>query len=125
MKKVAILQSNYIPWKGYFDLIHRVDDFVLFDDMQYTRRDWRNRNKIKTPQGTLWLTLPVGTDEHRLILDVTMQDSAWQKKHYDMLAAAYRKAPHFQKLKPFLEHVYLEKRWTYLYELDRYLIEQI
>lgn len=52
MKRVAILQSNYIPWKEYFDLIGSVDKFILYDDMQYTRRDWRNRNKIKTPQGT-------------------------------------------------------------------------
>src|SRR3546814_12827202 len=59
MKKVAILQSNYIPWKGYFDLIAAVDEFILYDDMQYTRHDWRNRNKIKTPQGLQWLTVHV------------------------------------------------------------------
>ena len=59
MTKIAILQSNYIPWKGYFDLINMVDEFVLYDDMQYTRRDWRNRNKIKTPQGLKWLSIPV------------------------------------------------------------------
>ena len=58
-KRVAIVQSNYIPWKGYFDLINMVDEFILFDDMQYTRRDWRNRNKIKTPQGLLWLSISV------------------------------------------------------------------
>jgi hypothetical protein len=59
MKKIAISQSNYIPWKGYFDLINSVDEFTLYDDAQYTRRDWRNRNKIKTPQGLQWLTIPV------------------------------------------------------------------
>jgi len=59
MKKVAVLQSNYIPWKGYFDLIASVDEFIIYDDVQYTRRDWRNRNKIKTPQGLKWLTVPV------------------------------------------------------------------
>ena len=59
MKKVAILQSNYIPWKGDFDMIAAVDEFILFDDMQYTRRDWRNRNQIKTPHGVKWLTVPV------------------------------------------------------------------
>ena len=123
--KIAVLQSNYIPWKGYFDIIHDVELFIFHDDLQYTKNDWRNRNRIVTEGGPKWLTIPVGTDEHRMILDVTMQDPAWQKKHYDMIAAAYRKAPYFQKLKPFLEHVYLEKRWTYLYELDRYLIEQI
>jgi len=59
MKKLAIVQSNYIPWKGYFDLIAAVDEFILYDDVQYTRRDWRNRNQIKTPQGLQWLTVPV------------------------------------------------------------------
>ena len=58
-KRVAILQSCYIPWKGYFDLIHMVDEFILYDDVQYTRRDWRNRNQIKTAQGKQWLTIPV------------------------------------------------------------------
>ena len=61
MKKVAILQSNYIPWKGYFDLIAAVDEFIIFDEMQYTKRDWRNRNLIKTPNGKEWLTVPVKT----------------------------------------------------------------
>ena len=56
MKKLAIVQSNYIPWKGYFDLINSVDEFILFDDVQYTRRDWRNRNLVKTPRGLEWLT---------------------------------------------------------------------
>ena len=64
MKKIAILQSNYIPWKGYLELINMVDEFILYDDMQYTRRDWRNRNKIKTPQGLQWLTIPVEIKEY-------------------------------------------------------------
>ena len=59
MKKVAILQSNYIPWKGYFDLMNSVDEFILYDDMQYTKRDWRNRNKVQTPNGLQWLSIPV------------------------------------------------------------------
>ena len=58
-KIAAIVQSNYIPWKGYFDLINLADEFILYDDMQYTKRDWRNRNRIKTPNGLLWLTVPV------------------------------------------------------------------
>ena len=58
-KRVAIVQSNYIPWRGYFDLIASVDEFIVLDDVQYTRRDWRNRNRIKTPQGPQWLTIPV------------------------------------------------------------------
>ena len=59
MKKVAISQSNYIPWRGYFDLISSVDEFIIYDEVQYTRRDWRNRNKIKTKNGPIWLTVPV------------------------------------------------------------------
>ena len=58
-KKLAIVQSNYIPWKGYFDMINMVDEFILYDDCQYTKRDWRNRNKIKTHNGSQWLTIPV------------------------------------------------------------------
>lgn len=123
--KVAVLQSNYIPWKGYFDIIHDVELFIFHDDLQYTKNDWRNRNRIVTEGGPKWLTIPVGTDEHRLILDVRMEDASWQKKHYDMIRAAYRHAPYFEKYKAFLEHVYLERKWTYLYELDRYLIERI
>jgi len=58
-KKVAIVQSNYLPGKGYFDLINSVNEFILYDDVQYTRRDWRNRNRIKTKDGLIWLTIPV------------------------------------------------------------------
>ena len=65
--KVGIIQSNYIPWKGYFDIIGQVDLFVFYDDVQYTKGDWRNRNKIKTPRGADWLTIPVGIDLKRLI----------------------------------------------------------
>lgn len=123
--KVAVLQSNYVPWRGYFDIIHDVELFIFHDDLQYTKNDWRNRNKIVTEGGTKWLSVPVGTDEHRLILDVKMNDASWQKKHFDMLKASYRKAPFYEKFRPFLEHVYLEKKWEYLYELDRYLIETV
>ena len=59
MKKILITQSNYIPWKGYFESIDMVDEFIIYDEMQYTRRDWRNRNIIKTSNGPLWLTIPV------------------------------------------------------------------
>lgn len=125
MKRLAVLQSNYIPWKGYFDIIHDVDEFIFYDEVQFTKNDWRNRNKIITPQGEIWLSVPVGTDEHRLILDVQIKDSAWQKKHFKTLEMAYHKAPHFDRYREFLEFVYLEKRWDYLYELNRFLIEKI
>src|SRR3546814_15756587 len=92
MKKVAILQSNYIPWKGYFDLIAAVDEFILYDDMQYTRHDWRNRNKIKTPQGLQWLTVPV---QGKGSLDQTIREAAidnayWSGKQWKSLVQNYR-----------------------------------
>ncbi|HEU5201697.1 MAG TPA: WbqC family protein, partial [Nitrospira sp.] len=93
MTRVAICQSNYLPWKGYFDLIHDVDVFVFYDDVQYTKNDWRNRNKIKTPQGVQWLTIPVGSHCHCRICDVSLQDSYWQKQHWKTLVQRYRKAP--------------------------------
>ena len=123
--KVAVLQSNYIPWKGYFDIIHDVDEFIFHDDLQYTKNDWRNRNKILTSQGEFWLTIPVGTNEHRLIIDVQMKDSLWQRKHFETLKMAYHKAPYFKRYEEFLKFVYLEKTWEYLYELNRFLIENI
>jgi len=81
--RIAIVQSNYIPWKGYFDLIQSVDEFVLFDDVQYTRRDWRNRNQIKTPQGLAWLTISVQAAGQYLspIKDIVVTDGGWAKQH--------------------------------------------
>src|ERR1044072_7184086 len=91
-KKVAIVQSNYVPWKGFFDLIAAVDEFVLYDDAQFTKNDWRNRNKIKTPQGVKWLTVPVGQNINRRIRDVALTDHGWQAKHWRTLEANYRRA---------------------------------
>lgn len=124
--KIAVLQSNYIPWKGYFDIIHDVELFIFHDDLQYTKNDWRNRNKIKTFGGSKWLSIPVGTNEHRLIQDVPLPaDNSWQKKHFDMLKANYQKAPYWKAYEPFLSHVYLEGKWETLVELDRFLITSI
>ena len=125
MKKVAVLQSNYIPWKGYFDIIHDVDLFIFYDDLQYKKNDWRNRNKILVNGRLQWLTIPVGTNEHRQILDVTMPDKSWQKKHWQTLCMAYGRASCFKKYEDFFFHVYMEKEWEYLYELNRYLIMTI
>ena len=126
MKKIAVLQSNYIPWKGYFDIIHDADEFIFYDEVQFTKNDWRNRNKILTPQGEVWLSVPVGMNKiHRQILDVCMTNSIWQKKHFKTLEMAYHKAPFWKRYEEFLRFVYLERQWTYLYELNRFLIEHI
>lgn len=125
MKRVAVLQSNYIPWKGYFDIIHDVDEFIFYDEVQFTKNDWRNRNQIIAPQGIIWLSIPVGSHESRLILNVQIKDVKWQKKHYQTLEMAYHKAPFWKKYEEFLRFVYLEQHWEFLYKLNRYLIEHI
>jgi hypothetical protein len=125
MKKVAIIQSNYIPWKGYFDVIHDVDVFIFLDDVQYTVRDWRNRNKIKTPQGLRWLTVPVGADRNRLIHEVEIVDDGWNKNHWESLKRNYSKALYFTLYREFLEHVYVGMKWVNLSELNQYLIKTI
>src|SRR5262245_54505314 len=86
-KRVAIVQSSYIPWKGYFDLINSVDEFILFDDAQYTRRDWRNRNLIKTGNGLAWLTIPLRSKGNYLapIKCLTVSDPKWGHSHWRSL----------------------------------------
>ena len=125
MKKVAILQSNYIPWKGYFDIINMVDVFIFHDDLQYTKGDWRNRNKIKTPNGTEWLTIPCGSSEKRLINEVVLSDHSWQKKHWTKIENNYRKAKYFKEYVDFFKNIYLSKKWLYLSELNQFIIKTI
>lgn len=125
MTRVAINQSNYIPWKGYFDLIHDVDVFLFYDDVQFTKNDWRNRNLVKTAAGRQWLTIPVGTDLNRRICDVTLDDPRWQRKHWKTLLQLYARAPFFAHYRPFLEEVYLGREWKRLSELNQFLIRTI
>jgi hypothetical protein len=108
-KKVAILQSNYIPWRGYFDLINLVDEFILFDDMQYTRRDWRNRNVIKSPNGLIWLTIPVQVKGKYLqrIKDVVVSNPEWGREHWRSIVHNYSKATHFSEYRELFEALYL------------------
>ena len=115
-KKVAIVQSNYIPWKGYFDLINLVDEFILYDDMQYTRRDWRNRNVIKTSAGLKWLTIPVAVKGNffQKIQDTTISDHGWAKKHWQSIVHSYSKAKHFQTYRETFEALYLSKDEQFL-----------
>jgi len=108
VKRIAIVQSNYIPWKGYFDMIAQVDEFVLLDDVQYTRRDWRNRNRIKTAQGTRWLTIPVAAKGRYLqrIDETLVQDSRWSAAHWKSLVHAYAGSSHFARYRDYFERVY-------------------
>ncbi len=107
---VAILQPSYIPWRGYFDQIRRVDLFIFYDDVQYDKHGWRNRNQIKTAQGKQWLTIPVhtkgvldGINIRNIRID---RSTSWEKKHLRTLTFAYSKAPYFQLYHPWLESIY-------------------
>lgn len=127
VKKVAIVQSNYIPWKGYFDMIAAVDEFILFDDMQYTRRDWRNRNQIKTPNGIKWLTVPVQTKGKYLqkIKDTEIDGSGWRQSHWNLLKQNYLHAPYFQEISVWLEPLYLKSSYSHISQLNRAFIEAV
>ncbi len=107
-KRVAIVQSNYIPWKGYFDLVNSVDECILYDDMQYTRRDWRNRNKIKTAAGVEWLTIPVVVKGrfHQAIRDVFVADADWARVHWLTITQSYGRAPGFARFEAPIEEAY-------------------
>jgi len=127
LKKVAIVQSNYIPWKGYFDLIAAVDEFILYDDMQYTRRDWRNRNLIKTPQGGQWLTVPVKVKGkyRQTIRDTEIDGADWAGKHWQTITQNYHRAPHFKEVASFFEPLYLQHAYSHLSPLNRTFIEAV
>ncbi len=123
MKKVAILQSNYVPWKGYFDLIATVDEFILYDDMQFTKNDWRNRNKIKTSKGLEWLSIPVGSNISRKIREVTLPNNGWQIKHLKSFEINYGRSPYFDEVMNLIKPIYCNKNMTTLSAFNCALIE--
>jgi WbqC-like protein family len=125
MKKVAILQSNYIPWKGYFDIIAAVDEFILLDDVQFTKNDWRNRNKVKTPLGAEWISIPVGKNLNRRIRDVMLPNDNWQKKHWKTLVNNYGRAAYFNEIASWLKPLYCSLSYTHLSQVNRSFIEAV
>jgi hypothetical protein len=119
--KCVILQPSYVPWRGYFHQIWKADCFIFYDDVQYDTRGWRNRNRIKTPQGVKWLTIPVYHKgvraEGTLIKDVRIcPDTKWQDKHRRALEHSYSKTPFFSTYMPLLENFY-KARWEFLSDL--------
>ncbi len=115
-KRVAIVQSNYIPWRGYFDLMNLVDEFILFDGMQYTRRDWRNRNVIKSQAGLIWLTIPVDVKGKYFqeIKDTVVGDARWNRNHWKTIAHCYSRARYFSDYKELFEDLYLDSNEKHL-----------
>jgi hypothetical protein len=126
-KTVAIVQSNYIPWKGYFDLIQQVDEFILYDDVQYTRRDWRNRNRLKSPQGVRWLTIPVQVKGRYLqrIDETLVSNPAWATQHWLTVKTWYRTAPYFKLYEAELEDLYRGTRERSLSRINRRFLERL
>ncbi len=127
IKKVAIIQSNYIPWKGYFDIINLVDEFILLDDVQYTKRDWRNRNILKTSAGPKWITIPVNVKGNytAAINEITVSDADWGEKHWQQLKQHYSKAPFFNSYGSPFKDLYLNSDEIYLSKINSIFIREI
>ena len=126
MKKIAILQTNYIPWKGYFDLINMVDEFVFYDEVQYTKNDWRNRNKLKTSQGMQWITIPVRQDGlEQKIKETKVSNKSWNIKHWRTISQSYSKSKYFSDYKDTFEELYLGSNEEYLSEINYKFISAI
>jgi hypothetical protein len=124
-RTVGILQPGYLPWLGFFEQLYRSDVFVIYDDVQYEKGGWRNRNRIKAPNGVLWLTVPVLLKGKglSLIKDVTINSSEnWQKKHIKTITQNYQKAKYFEAYANPLFDI-LNRSYTYLIDLDLALID--
>src|ERR1700712_4692988 len=103
-RRAAILQSCYIPWKGYFDIIAKVDVFVVYDDVKYSKNHWHNRNLIKTQHGLKWLTVPVSPAQDGTNSIESMRIARpFAPRHWRSIAQSYAKAPFFKQYSEKLE----------------------
>lgn len=128
MKKIAILQSNYIPWKGYFDIIKSVDEFIIYDDVQYTKRDWRNRNLIKTANGIRWLTIPVQVKNKysQKICETKVSDNYWVNKHIKTIKSNYSKASNYNEVNDWIIAIFNQcQKLNYLSDINLLFIGEI
>ena len=122
---VSILQSNYIPWKGYFDIIAKSDVFVIYDEVQFTKNDWRNRNLIKTQEGLEWISISVRQESlKQKIFETKILLHNWSKKHKSTLQTNYGKAPYFKDYKDSIFEIY-DSPSTDLSQINRLFIEKI
>lgn len=125
--RIGALQTAYLPWLGFFDQIYRCDLFVIYDDLQYTKKDWRNRNRIKTSQGAIWLTVPVtgkGADKKRICDMEIAPEANWARQHWQALNMNYANTPFFSRYKDFFQHLY-KSEWKYLVQLNREIIDYL
>ena len=123
-KIIGIVQPNYIPWKGYFDMIRSVDEFILLDDVQYTH-SWRNRNLIKTKHGLKWLTIPVkATHLHTCISEVRAVNTCWRRKHWNAIVHNYARAKYFDLYEHRLKELFLHREEMFITQINhRFLLE--
>lgn len=125
-RRVVIIQSNYIPWKGYFDLLAHADLVVLLDSVQSTKNDWRNRNQIKAPGGKLWLTIPTRHSTNIRISEVEIATPGWSRKHLASLSNNYARAPFASDYLPVLREWYAQaETCKHLSEVNRIFIRNI
>ena len=123
--KVGVWQSNYIPWKGYFDYINDVDIFCFYDEVQYTKNDWRNRNQLLNNEDLFWLTIPINSEfTHKKISEVTIDNPKILNKHFKSIQQCYAKAPYKNQVLDLLSPIY-QKKWTHLSTLNHTLIRTI
>jgi len=124
--KVVVLQSNYVPWRGYFDLIAKADTFVFYDEVQYTKNDWRNRNQVASENGKHWITIPTSSNSvNKKISEVTLDfNLEWRKSHQSLVQFCYKKCPQYKlQLKPFMDHFLFEYETNSLSSLNKYIIK--
>jgi len=129
--RVTILQPSYLPWLGFFEQMHRSDQFVLYDDVQFTRRDWRNRNRIRVQEGSVWLTVPViqkNKYEQSLLETKIDNSTSWKRKHLESIRCHYSKTPFFDLYFPWCEKTF-NREWNFLLDLSletiQYLKEEL
>ncbi|MEK9627411.1 MAG: WbqC family protein [Nitrospinota bacterium] len=125
--RVAILQPSYLPWLGFFEQMHRSDKFVLYDDVQFTRRDWRNRNRVRVREGSVWLTVPIIQKNkfEQSLLDTQIDNStSWNRKHLETIRCHYSKAPYFDSYFPWCEEIY-NREWNFLLDLSLETIQYL
>lgn len=126
MKRVVIYQPFYLPWIGYFDMMQAADVFVYYDDVLLSKKSWQNRNRIKSPTGPIWLSVPVKIKNrltnYLLIKDAQIIDSTILKKHLQAIALNYKKAPFYDEIYPSLEKI-MNKKYDLLFDLDLALLQ--
>jgi hypothetical protein len=125
--RVTILQPSYLPWLGYFEQMHRSDQFVLYDDVQFTRRDWRNRNRVRVQEGSIWLTVPIiqkNKYEQNLLETKIDNSTSWKRKHLETIRCHYSKTPFFDLHFPWCEKIF-NSEWNFLLDLSLETIQYL